>query len=118
MATADYIIIGGGVGGCVVASRLHQRCPSASILVIEAGLDASKYPMSVDSIPTPVFQHSDLGWNYKTVSQKHLGNKICSAGAGKALGGGSAINACKSSPTRFQLATIDAIRWLVSRRQK
>jgi choline dehydrogenase-like flavoprotein len=118
MAAADYIIIGGGVGGCVVASRLHQKCPSASILLIEAGLDASKNPMSVDSIPTPVFQHSDLEWNYKTVSQKHLSNKICSAGAGKAVGGGSAINACTSSPTRFHVTTVDATRWLVPRRQE
>ena len=95
MSSADYIIVGGGIGGCVVASRLHQKYPAASILLIEAGPDVSKHPMIVNSTPTPILQHSELDWDYKTVPQKHLRNKICFGAAGKALGGGSAINACK-----------------------
>lgn len=101
-----------------MASRLHQKCPSASILIIEAGLDASKHPMSVDSVPIPVFQHSDLEWDYKMVPQKHLGNKNCSADAGKVVGGGSAINACTCSPTHFHVTAVDGPRRLVPRRQE
>lgn len=97
MASSDYIIIGGGIGGCVVASRLRQKYPHASILLIEAGPDVSKHPMIVNATPTPMLQHSELDWDYRTVPQKYLGNKICFGAAGKALGGGSAINACSFS---------------------
>lgn len=116
MATADYIIIGGGIGGCVVASRLHQKYPPASILLIEAGPDVSKHPMIVNSTPTPMLQHSELDWDYKTVPQKHLGNKICFGAAGKALGGGSAINACMFSANGLHVIEFDLNRWLGTRR--
>lgn len=101
-----------------MVSRLHQKCPSASILIFKAGLDASKHPMSVDSVLTPVFQHSDLEWDYKSVPQKHLGHKPCTAGAGKAVGGGSAINACTFSATHFHLMLVDDPRLLVPWRQE
>ena len=107
MASVDYIIVGGGIGGCVVASRLHQKYPSASLLLIEAGPDVSKHPMIVNSTPTPMLQHSELDWDYKTTPQKHLGNKICFGAAGKALGGGSAINACRRSCLSFFVASPD-----------
>ena len=35
----DYIVVGGGTAGCVVASRLHQGDPSKKILLVERGLD-------------------------------------------------------------------------------
>jgi hypothetical protein len=40
--TYDYVIVGGGTAGCVLASRLHHGDPSLSIVVIEAGSDVSK----------------------------------------------------------------------------
>jgi len=95
MNAADYIIVGGGIGGCVVASRLHEKYPSASILLIEAGADVSKHPLVMGDAPLVHLQHSELDWDYKTVPQQHLGGRVCSAAAGKALGGGSVINACK-----------------------
>jgi choline dehydrogenase-like flavoprotein len=41
METFDFVIIGAAIGGTVVASRLHERDPSLSILLIEAGPDSS-----------------------------------------------------------------------------
>jgi choline dehydrogenase-like flavoprotein len=89
----DYIIIGGGIAGSVVASRLHDTNPSLSILLIEAGPDVSENPLVTDSANGPFLVGSELDWGYSTVPQRHLNNRVISNNAGKALGGASAINA-------------------------
>ncbi|ESZ93963.1 hypothetical protein SBOR_5666 [Sclerotinia borealis F-4128] len=88
-----YIIIGGGIAGSVVASRLHEKHPSLSILLIEAGPDVSDNPLVTDSANGPFLVGSELDWGYSTVPQRHLNNRALPNNAGKALGGGSAINA-------------------------
>ncbi|PQE26804.1 Choline dehydrogenase protein [Rutstroemia sp. NJR-2017a BVV2] len=83
-----------GIAGCVVASRLHEKDPSLSITLIEAGPDASKHPNVPSPMTAQLLLHSELDWDYKTVPQRHLNNRECYAAGGKALGGGSVINAC------------------------
>ncbi|KUJ13903.1 glucose dehydrogenase [Mollisia scopiformis] len=90
----DFIIVGAGIAGCVLGSRLHAKYPDRMILLIEAGQDVSKHPLMVNSAPVPHLQGSDLDWAFKTTPQVGLGGKVCAAAAGKAVGGGSAINAC------------------------
>ena len=91
----DFIIVGGGIGGTVVASRLHERDASLSILLIEAGPDSSKTPLA-EAVATPakaaLLRRSELDWSYETVPQKHLDGLKIYVGAGKAMGGGSVIN--------------------------
>ncbi|BCS24209.1 GMC family oxidoreductase [Aspergillus puulaauensis] len=89
---ADYIIVGGGLTGCVVASRLKQRDPSLDILVLEAGPDPSNNP-NVKTFPG-LFSllDSDLDWSYATTPQANTANREHTVHAGKALGGGSTIN--------------------------
>lgn len=94
----DFIIVGGGIAGCVTASRLHEKDSSLNILLIEAGPDASQHPNVPAAMTAQLLLHSELDWNYKTVPQRHLNNRECYAAAGKALGGGSVINACLSRP--------------------
>lgn len=91
----DYIIIGGGIGGSVVASRLHERLPHLSILLIEAGPDVSQNSLVTEIKDALKIGGSVLDWSYASVPQKHLNNRVCPSIAGKALGGGSAINYCK-----------------------
>lgn len=91
----DFIIIGAGIGGTVVASRLHERDPSLLILLIEAGPDSSKTELA-DVIASPMkvalLKGSELDWYYETVPQKNLDGLKLYVGAGKAIGGGSVIN--------------------------
>ncbi len=89
----DYIIIGGGIAGSTLASRLHDRLPRVSILLIEAGPDVTEHPLVTDGRNTARLVGSELDWNYSTVPQQHLNGRVCVNNAGKALGGGSAINA-------------------------
>jgi choline dehydrogenase-like flavoprotein len=93
--TFDYIVVGGGIAGTVIASRLHERKPALKILLIEAGPDSHKTALAeITANPTKVGQlkGSELDWDYTTVPQPGLDNREIYAGAGKALGGSSVIN--------------------------
>ncbi|KAL4886220.1 hypothetical protein BJY04DRAFT_229338 [Aspergillus karnatakaensis] len=88
----DYIIVGGGLTGCVVASRLKQRNPSLEVLLIEAGVDPSGNPDVQKFTSLFSLLGSDLDWEYPTTAQSNTGNRIHPVHAGKALGGGTTIN--------------------------
>lgn len=96
MPDHDYIIIGGGLAGSTLAGRLSSLTASAPdparILIIEAGSNVAGHPLT--SAPLACFgaHFSPLDWAYTTVPQAHLGNRECYNSAGKALGGGSAVN--------------------------
>lgn len=96
----DYIIVGGGTAGCVLASRLNQDNPSLSILLIEAGPDASSHPLVPQGSKATQLLGSELDWGYETVPQKHLDDRVLSNHAGKALGGSTVINSGKFTRIR------------------
>jgi choline dehydrogenase-like flavoprotein len=90
--TYTYIIAGGGLAGSTLASLLSTTHPSAKILVIEAGPDVSKHPLTSSPLTCFGAHNSPLDWAYTTVPQAHLNNRECYNAAAKALGGASAIN--------------------------
>ena len=88
----DYIVVGGGSAGCVVASRLSED-PNVSVCLIEAGgPDKSVFihaPAGVVAMLPIPFNN----WAYKTVPQKGLNGRQGYQPRGKVLGGSSSINA-------------------------
>lgn len=91
MDTFDYIIVGAGAAGCVVANRLSAD-PNTSVCLIEAG-GSDKSPWI--RIPAGIFGlygNKKFDYTYKGVPQKHLNNRVMTVNRGKALGGSSAIN--------------------------
>jgi choline dehydrogenase-like flavoprotein len=92
MANFDFIIVGGGTAGCVLASRLHQRKPTLSILLIEAGPDVVGHAHITFPAEAPLLRGSDLDWKYTTVPQQHLDGKPRCNGAIKGPSGATVIN--------------------------
>lgn len=92
VSMTDIIIVGGGTAGVVLASRLHQRKPELSILLIEAGPDVTGHPNIATPAEAALLHFSDLDWKYMTVPQKHLNGAPRYNCAVKGLSGGTTIN--------------------------
>ncbi|KAI1841383.1 hypothetical protein JX266_012394 [Neoarthrinium moseri] len=95
MSTAyDYIVVGGGLTGSVVASRLIQHDASLKIVVIEAGGDTLDREdiMMQDMGNSLHLIGGDLDWKILSVPQKHADGRTLVLPQGKGLGGGTTIN--------------------------
>lgn len=85
----DYIIVGGGTAGCVLAARLTERRGSR-VLLLEAGSEYAR----VLSVPLLGLQRTAaFSWQYATVQQRGLSQRRISFPLGKVLGGSSSTNA-------------------------
>ena len=107
--TYDFIIVGAGIAGTVLASRLRQRNFSLSILLVEAGADSTNHPLVPSPLTVQSLKGTELDWNYATTPQRHLDGQSLYAPAGKALGGGSVINYGKSSFLKWTLRELDRL---------
>ena len=86
----DYIIVGAGTAGCVLANRLSEN-PLIQVLLVEAGMD-SRDPRITMPSSYPLLNGTYLNWNFFTEPQAKLGGRKIYQPRGKAMGGSSAIN--------------------------
>jgi choline dehydrogenase len=91
-STFDYIIVGAGPAGSVVASRLAED-PTVRVLLVEAGKPARGLSVTMPAGLPLAYQRRDIQWNYESGPEPHLDGRSIDEKTGKAVGGSSAINA-------------------------
>ena len=90
MNNYDYIVIGAGSAGCVVANRLTQE-PETTVLLIEAGNPDTKPEIQIPLECTNLLG-TEVDWGYFSEPEPYLNDRQIYCPRGKVLGGSSAIN--------------------------
>ena len=88
----DYVIVGAGAAGCVLANRL-SRDPSVSVLLLEAGGEDKYFWIHVPVGMAYLLGNKEVDWCYQSEPEPFADNRVTMVPRGKTLGGSSSINA-------------------------
>jgi len=91
LAEYDYIIVGAGSAGCVLANRLTEK-PDVTVLVLEAGGKDNSIFMKMPLAWRQIWRGPRFNWNYTTEPERFLDGRRVALPRGKVLGGSSSIN--------------------------
>ncbi|RCJ32629.1 choline dehydrogenase [Nostoc punctiforme NIES-2108] len=91
MTQYDYVVIGAGSAGCVVANRLTENSET-TVLLLEAGNPVNKPEIQVP-VAWPSLLGTEVDWAYWTEPEPHLNGRKILCSRGKVVGGSSSINA-------------------------
>ncbi len=87
----DYIIVGAGSAGCVLANRLTKQ-PEVSVLLLEAGPPDSSVLIHMPSAFAYPLQNDAFNWAYETEPEPCMDGRRVSCPRGRVIGGSSSIN--------------------------
>jgi len=91
MQSFDYVIVGAGSAGCVLANRLSAD-PSVRVLLLEAGNKDRSMNIKIPAAFAKQF-HTKLDWDFATDPEPHVDGRSLYIPRGKGLGGSSSMNA-------------------------
>ncbi len=87
----DYVVIGSGSAGAVVASRLSEDA-AVSVLLLEAGPRDTSPLLRIPAAARYAFNAKRFNWNFRSQPEPALGGRQLALPAGRVLGGSSSIN--------------------------
>jgi choline dehydrogenase len=87
----DYVIVGAGTAGCVLAARLTED-PGVTVCLIEAGPRDTHPSIQVPALVGVAISRPQLNWRFMTAPQPHLNNRRIPLPRGRVVGGSGSIN--------------------------
>src|SRR3970282_1940849 len=90
--SADYVVVGAGSAGCLLANRL-SRDPAVKVLLLEAGGQDDWFWIDIPVGYLHTIANPRTDWCYKTSADEHLAGPSLPSRRGRGLGGCSSINA-------------------------
>ena len=91
MTRYDYIIVGAGTAGCVIAARLAEN-PNVRVLLLEAGPTDKHWSIRIPSAIGRNYKSGPYNWGFWSTPQKHMNGRVIVQARGRVLGGSSAVN--------------------------
>ncbi len=91
MNAFDYIVVGAGSAGCVIANRLTED-PGASVLLLESGGSDSSIFIRMPSALSMPMHNRRYNWGYRTMPEPFLDGRQLDCPRGRVIGGSSSIN--------------------------
>jgi choline dehydrogenase len=87
----DYLVIGGGTAGCIMAARLSED-PGVRVILLEAGPEDSDPWIHIPAGYARLFASGKFDWKFQTEAEPELGGRKINWPRGKVLGGSGSIN--------------------------
>ncbi|MHB8695429.1 MAG: GMC family oxidoreductase [Solirubrobacteraceae bacterium] len=87
----DYIVVGAGPGGCVMASRLSED-PTVKVLLLEGGRDCDNFRVKLPIGPAMMITKPGWDWCWETPPDPSMNGRHITWSAGKLVGGGSSVH--------------------------
>ena len=87
----DYLVVGGGSAGCVVAARLSEA-PSVRVILLEAGPEDRNVWIHVPAGYARLFASGRYDWKFSTEAEPELAGRSVAWPRGRVLGGSGSVN--------------------------